>query len=125
MSQLTEPSLLIAGDTWQWRREDLAGDYPASGGWTLGYQLVNAAQRYAFAAATDGDVFAISVPAATTAGYAPGLYTLGGRVTKSTEKHTVFTGSLRIKPDLAGATAAVDTRSHARKVLEAVEALIE
>ncbi len=120
-----EPALLIAGDTWQWRREDLADDYPANDGWSLSYQLINASQRYQFSATADGAFFAVSVAASTTAGYAAGLYALAGRVTKGAEKHTVFTGSIRVKPDLAGASAAVDTRSHARKVLESIEALIE
>jgi len=116
LASTAEPSVLVAGDTWTWRREDLA-HYPASAGWSLSYQLVNSAQRYSFNATADGDAFTVTVAASTTAINVGGLYTLAGQVPKASEKHTVFTGSVCIKPDLAGASVAIDTRSHARKVL--------
>lgn len=120
----TEPVTLIAGDTLAWRREDLTGDYPASGGWALAYRLVNAAGKIDIAAAADGAAFAVSVPAATTASYAPGDYTWVATVTKAGERHTIDTGRITVRADLASAATA-DTRSSARKALDAADAALE
>ena len=40
----TEPTSLRAGNTWQWRREDLS-DYPAST-WTLTYHFRNRTSHF-------------------------------------------------------------------------------
>ena len=119
-----EPLELTAGATWSWRREDLATDYPASAGWALSYALRNAAGRIDIAATADGDAQAISVAAATTASYLPGRYAWSAIVAKSGEKREVGRGVLVVLPDLTVAMA-VDGRSHARKVLDAIEAVIE
>jgi hypothetical protein len=120
-----EPSELRAGDTWKWRREDLE-DYPAPT-WTLKYRFKNAAGGFEVTAAADGVAHAVVVAAATTAPYAAGSYAWVAWVESGAEKYTVDSGELRVLPDLrAGtATAAQDVRSHARRVLEAIEAVLE
>ena len=45
----TEPTRLRAGDTWQWRREDLS-DYPATA-WTLTYWFRNSTDHLDVSAA--------------------------------------------------------------------------
>lgn len=122
----TEPAELRAGDTWEWRREDLAADYPASA-WTLTYRFKNAAGGFEVIAAADGDAFAVTVAAATTAAYAAGTYAWAAQVVSGATKKTVDSGTFKVLPNLfAGqATAASDQRTHARKTLEAVEAVIE
>lgn len=119
-----EPLQLAAGVTWVWRRDDLTGDYPASSGWSLKYLLRSAANHYDIDAAADGDAFAVSVLAATTAGYAAGRYAWSAIVTKAAEKHEVGRGTIVVLPDLT-VNSALDTRSHARKVLDAIAAVIE
>lgn len=117
------PASLRAGDTWAWR--DSYSGYKANEGWTLSYSLVNVGGKIDLPSGgitADGADFAIVVAAATTNGYAPGVYTLVARVTRSGEVHTVRSGTLQVLPNL---TAAADTRSHARKVLEAIEAVLE
>jgi len=117
------PPMLRAGDSWAWR--DSFPDFKANDGWTLAYSLVNAAGKIdlpSLGITADGADFAIAVTATVTAGYAAGVYTQVARVSKSADVLTVGSGTLQV---LANLLTAADTRSHARKVLEAIEAVIE
>lgn len=120
----TEPTEIQAGDTIKWRREDLS-DYPASQGWSLNYNFVGQAGRFAVAAAADGDKFAITIAAAISATYTAGIYQWVAKVSKGTESYTVDSGTCKVLPDLYAKTAALDGRSHAKKVLDSIEAVIE
>ncbi len=116
----------VAGDTWDW---SLAVDgYPATDGWTLKYYLTPriAGTQIVLTAATasDGLGYRVQVSPATSAGYAPGMYEWRARVEKAGAEVTVAQFSLVIQAKVAGLTAS-DNRSHARKVLDAIEALIE
>lgn len=115
----TEPTSLRAGDTWQWRREDLA-DYPASA-WTLTYYFRNASAYFDVTATADGDAFAVSVAKATTAGKASGWYDWIAVATSATERFEVDRGRVEILPDYSAA-AVLDGRTWARKMLDYVEA---
>lgn len=123
----SEPSTLRAGDTWAWTRS--LSDYPASA-WTLKYQFKSAAGGFSITATADGDDYAVSVGAATTAGY----HSFRGAMSwiawvegGSSEKYTVDTGTITIDPDYRNgtSTAAFDDRTHAQIVLDAIEAVIE
>lgn len=116
-----EPTTANAGDTWRWNRT--LADYPASAGWALSYTLINAAAKITINAAASGDDHAVTVSAATTAGYAAGSYDWRARVSKAGEVYTVGEGRITVRNAFAGAT--FDARSHARKTLEAIEATIE
>ncbi len=121
----TEPRAARAGMTWQWRREDLA-DYPASI-WTLKYwfkKTGSSGANFSITATADGDAFAIAVSATTTAGYTAGDYTWAAVVTAGSEAFPVDSGTLELEPRYDQATN-LDDRSHARKVLDAIEAVIE
>jgi hypothetical protein len=115
-----EPAVLVAGDTAKWRRT--LADYPANESWVLTYTLVSAATRYTFTASADGASHLVAVAATTTATWAPGTYTWRAQVSKAGEVFTVGTGTFSVRPTFAAAT---DGRSHARKVLDAIEAVIE
>jgi hypothetical protein len=120
-----EPISVRAGDTWVWRREDLTADYPASV-WTLTYRFKNSAGGFAVVAAADGDYFEATVAAATSASIAAGDYAWQARVTAGAVSHTVGTGVSSVLANLfaTSATVASDQRSQARKVLEAIDAVI-
>ncbi len=120
-----EPIEARAGDTWSWRRDDLA-DYPAPT-WVLKYRAKNAAGGFEIVAAADGAAHLVTVAAATTAGYTAGIYDWFAWVESGAVKTTVDEGKITVKPDFrAGtATAALDARTHARKTLEAINAVIE
>lgn len=117
------PAELRAGDTARWTRE--LSDYPASQGWSLGYKLVTSTAVYSFSASANGDAFDITVAAATTAAWTAGLYQMQEYVSKAGERYTLGTTPLRILPDLAALASGLDVRSHARKVLDAINAWLE
>lgn len=117
-----EPVSLRAGDTWKWKRT--LADYPA-GTWTLKYRFKNAAGYFEIVASADGTDHSVEVSAATTAAYAAGRYTWMAWVEGGSEKYTVDTGTLEVDPDYRASTAAYDGRSHARKMLDAIEAWLE
>lgn len=119
-----EPTALRAGDTWKWTRS--LPDWPAST-WTLKYRAKNAAGGFEITAAASGDDFAVTVAAATTAGYAAGDYTWIAWVEAGTEKFTVDSGAWTVQAEYRTglATVALDDRSHARKVLDAIEGWLE
>lgn len=116
------PTKVIAGDTAQWEKS--LPDYPASAGWVLVYTLINAAAKITITAAADGDDYVVTQPSATTAAWAKGKYKYQARVTLAGVSHTVETGDMEVAANFATETT-LDGRSHARKVLDAVEAVLE
>lgn len=116
-----EPISLIAGDTAKWTRRLDA--YPASAGWALSYELVNAQHRYEIPAVAEGNAYRVLVPAQITKNFAAGSYDWRARVTNAGgEVYTVATGRMTVAPSFG---AAIDGRSHARRTLEAIEAVLE
>lgn len=122
MSADKEPQQIVAGDSLSWTRSFT--DYPASAGWVLAYALRNYQQKIDFSATASGDSFAIAVPAATTAAWAPGSYEWIAFVTKAAERYTVASGEIDITPNLA-IDSPVDGRSHNRKVYDNICAALE
>ena len=119
---IIEPGIITAGDTITWLRS-LPG-YPATGGWALHYALRGLA-AIDIAASADGDNHLVSVIPATSAEYTDGIYTVQGYVTNGTDRITVFSDTITIKPDLVSAVAGYDGRSHVKRVLDSIEAVIE
>ena len=114
------PSKLVAGDSFAWER-DLA-DYPADI-WELTYLFSNADAEFTITATADGTTHVASALPATTEDYVAGRYRWHGRVTDDTDIYTVEDGWLVIDPDPSDKK--VDWRSHARKMLDAIEAALE
>ena len=71
----------------------------------------------------DGDTHLVTVAAATTAGYAAGVYDIVGVVVKAAEKYVVYDGIFEVLTNPATA-GAYDPRTHARRVLDLIEAAI-
>ena len=117
------PAEVTAGDSVSWRRA--GGDYPASDGWQLSYTLVSATKAYTVNAAADGDDYLVTVDASTSTSWDADLYRVQAYVTKDAERHTVGTSLLRVQPNLAAATGGLDTRTHAQKVLDAINTWLE
>ncbi|NQU47026.1 MAG: hypothetical protein HQ519_00120 [Planctomycetes bacterium] len=118
-----EPASVVAGDTVKWTK--LLDDYRPEDGWTLTYEIVSpTADLGSFAAADNGDgSHLVSIAAATTAAWSAGAATWGAYAAKAGERYQVDKGRLVIEADLASASTH-DGRSHARKTLEAIEAVI-
>jgi hypothetical protein len=77
------------------------------------------------ASAADGDNHAFHEAAAATKDWVPGHYRFELRASDGVDVVTVETGETRIAPDLAAIGQSHDGRDHVRKVLDAVEAVIE
>ena len=120
-------SEIIVGDTLDF--ETAVPDYPATGGWTLKFRLVprvtGAAIAITCATAADGVSYRAQVAPATTATWTAGEYTWNSWVEKTGARVTVEDGQVTLLPDPAVTTAPFDNRSHPRKVLAAIEAVIE
>ncbi len=119
----TEPTEIIVGDTLKWRREDLTSNYPASAGWALTYAL-RGPQKINITASADGDYFEVNVTAANTADYKAGDYWWSAYVTKGAERYQIDSGTLKIISNLSAIGDTYDGRSHAKIVLDAIEAVI-
>ncbi|MDX2074695.1 MAG: hypothetical protein SFX19_10105 [Alphaproteobacteria bacterium] len=117
-----EPFEIIAGDLIQWKRQ--LSDYPANAGWSLSYTLINSALKITINTSADGADHAVSESATTSAGWTAGTYNWQARVTKGSEKYVVDEGTIIIKPNFAALTT-FDSRTHVKKVLDAIEACIE
>jgi len=118
---LNIPSQLQVGDTWQWT--ETLSNYPASAGWALSFSLYRYGQAVLGIEATaSGDDFVVSVPAATTTGKAAGQWQWTAYVSKGSDRFTVETGTIKLKPDLATATSTTDLRTDDEKILDALVA---
>jgi hypothetical protein len=117
-----EPSEIRAGNSWFWRRDDLF-DYPASAGWSLTYHFRNASAFFDVAASSDGVGYVITVGKDLTESYAAGDYDWVAVVDNGTDRHEVGRGRLTVLPDYSVASA-LDGRSVARTLLEAVDAIL-
>lgn len=127
-----EPESFTAGDLVQWKRPASSLVLPdgstasAAEGWTLSYVLVKSGAKITISAEASGEDHLVTLAAATTAAYTPGVYTWQAYATKSSARHTVGGGTIEIKPNFAAATSTgYDGRSHVKRVLDALEAKLE
>ncbi len=123
-SQPAVPSKIVAGDTLEF--EVTIDDFPSDEGWTLTYYFFNAAQSFKFQAVADGaGGYSVIVAGAITALWVAGDYSFEGKVASVTaEQHTVDAGSaVQVLADVT-AGLPVDSRSFAKKALDAIEAKI-
>jgi len=112
-----EPSTHEAGTSLIFKRS--FADYPADT-WTLTYYINNTTGAViSFSASADSLSHSVSVTASETSTWAPGRYRMQGRVTDGTDTHTAYNGWLTVTPDLT--STPTDTRSHARKMMDAIE----
>lgn len=120
-----EPSAIFAGDTLAWKRPDLAADY-APGTYSLTYSFrKDGSGATTFSLSSTAADFLISASAATTGAYSAGRYRWSAVIIRVSDsaKITVATGTMEVLPNKASATD--DPRTHARKMLDAIEALME
>ena len=123
--QTIEPLVARAGETWVWERT--FADYPAPT-WALTYTFFFASGVFSVTASASGTAHRVTVSAADSAARTAGRYNWTAQASKgagaSIERYQVGAGAIQILPNLAAATT-YDGRSHARKVLDAINAMIE
>lgn len=76
-------------------------------------------------ASADGIQHKLNVASTITADWSPGLYEYTARVSSGSDVHEVESGQINLVPDLASAVEGHDGRSHAKRTLDAIEAVIE
>lgn len=124
-----EPTVIVAGTTVKWTK-DLSAHYPASQGWSLVYSLRlqtgsgTGDDALDLTAAADGDAFSITIPSTDTVKTA-GLWCWASYIQKDTERYRIDEGTFSLEPDLSAISSTFDGRSHAKTVLDAIEAVIE
>jgi hypothetical protein len=117
----------VAGDTLD-MRETVSG-YPSSAGWELYHNLIpqvgtgTSIMLTATGTSSDHNTY---YPSSVTSAWPAGDYSWFSWVTLSTASRvSIGSGFLTINPNPMTVTTATDNRSHARKVLDAIEATIE
>lgn len=115
------PSQTAAGVTFSARTIQLACPPPD---WTLTAYL-RGPMAIQISARMDGRGFVFTVPASVTATWLPGLYWYAIRASQGADVMELERGDITVTPDLAQAGENYDGRSHARKVLDAIEAVLE
>lgn len=118
-----EPLSFRVGDTVRWTRS--LADYPADAGWQLVYTYVSVASKQVVTATAAGALHSIEITAAGSALWAAGDYTWQATVSKGAERYTIGVGRTVVLVNIAVAAGGLDTSTHARRVLAAVEAVLE
>lgn len=98
-------------------------DFPATEGWQLSYKLRGPAAINIAATIDDGQ-YLVNASPATTGAWIDGNYWAFAVVSLAGEIVTVELGETKILPSLTDLTT-LDQRSHVKKVLDALEALLE
>lgn len=121
----TVPASFIAGETLKWQKT--FADYPASE-WELTYQFrsANGGEFGTFnaTATANGDTFEITVDSADTENLLSGTFYFRAFVEKDGEKYAVDQGEIKCAAKFDDESA-FDGRSQAKRILDAIDALIE
>tara|TARA_R110002012_G_scaffold98074_1_gene235269 strand:+ start:3997 stop:4581 length:585 start_codon:yes stop_codon:yes gene_type:complete len=122
-----EPAEIIAGDRASWKRTDLGTDYPpASYSFKYAARLENSgATEIEITASESGDEYIVEVGQAVTANYKAGTYHWQAYITRTSdsERITVDSGTWQILANRDATNS--DPRNHVKKVLDAIESVIE
>ena len=120
------PSELQLGDFWAWKRDDLASDYPVAD-YSLSYEFNlidgSTAANFTLTATESGNEYIISTSSTTS--YTLRNYNWISYITRSSDSARVKLeeGYVEIQDNYA--TTSNSVRSHAKKILDAVEAVLE
>ncbi len=122
----SEPNELQLGDFWAWKKTDLSDDYPTAS-YSLSYEfnLVDGstAANFTLTATESNNEYIIETSSTTS--YTAGEYNWVSYITRSSDSARIklSEGFTEIQQNYATTTSSV--RSHAKKVLDAIEAVIE
>lgn len=123
-----EPDTLVVGDRWVWRRDDLVSDYPLDE-YALEYRFTEDStgntNAFTISATEAESTYLVEIASAVTASLTAGDYQWAAFIIRSSDNQRVVIdqGRTEILPNLQNTTA--DLRSHAKKVLDAIEAVLE
>ena len=120
-----EPTRFRSGETVKWTKA--LADYSYADGWRLTYYLRGGQGALDIAASADSDGigFSATISAAHTGQLPAGLYWMEGRVAYNGEAYVVVPSyQVTVDPDFSNTAqvqAGYDGRSHARKMLDALQ----
>jgi hypothetical protein len=119
---------IVAGNTINWKKTTLYSDYPNSA-YAIAYQATlngTPGTSFTVTGSVTSEEWIFSITHSDSASITPGIYQWNLYVTKSasSERKVLDSGVWEVVPNISTNTS-VDVQSHARKVLSAVEAVIE
>lgn len=123
-----EPVEIRAGDTVRWQRA--CDDYPASGGNALSYTFLSRTATYQInggMVVNGAENYEVTIPAATTAAWAPGWYRWQAYITDSAtppNRYTVGEGKAQVLPNLQAQSGGFDDREPDEIILDNINAMI-
>lgn len=119
-----EPLEIVAGDFIQWKRSDLATDYPSLE-YTLRYSARLQGAGGTEIEITGGDDHIVQIASSVSNGYTPGVYAWQGYIVRisDSERIMVSQGTWTVQPNRDVSTA--DPRSHAEIMLSKIESVLE
>ena len=128
----TEPTLeeygnpIVAGDYLAWKRTDLGSDYPpASYGLTYSARLNGVGSAISLTASESGTDYIIEYDSTATAVFPVGVYQWSAFITQTSDSNRIQIDSGTWEVIENKATSTTDPEPHAKKVLDALEAVIE
>ncbi len=122
----SEPTELVAGDRWAWKRTDLNAEY-ANSAYTLKYALRlqgAGTTEIAITASASGLEYIVEVGSSTTAAYAVGRYTYQAYITRNSDSERLTIGSGEIQLLANRDEATTNPITNLRQRLENLDAAI-
>lgn len=124
-----EPDILVVGDRWVWRRPDLVTHYPTAD-YALTYEFHEdsgggGSHKFTITATETSTDYLVEIASATTANYNAGEYNWYAFITRTSDSQRIRVDEGHTKLELNFADTNADSRTHAKKVLDAIEATIE
>ncbi len=122
---MDRPTEIISGDSYVF--DVTSNDYPASDSWVLKitYSSATVLKRITAATATNGTDYTVTISTTDSAALTAGVYSVVEAVEKSGERHTINEYQVTVRANLAGASVAADTRTHAKKMLDLIQTAME
>lgn len=122
----TEPTTIIAGDLTQWRKEDYAV-YALGGAHSLVYTFrpAGGGPHVDVTATVSGSEFRVAMLGSVTDTMPPGRWYWSAYLVRTSDSSRVQVDDGEVIVEANRQTNAADTRSHARRTLDAIEAAIE
>lgn len=125
-----EPTEIVVGDFIQWKRSDIAADYPTSSGYTAEYVAritgggSNEIKIPQSASSTDS-YYLFTTDSDTSSGFIPGLYHWQLEITQTSSGNRVVVdiGDFEAIPDMDSNQA--DPRIHAEIMVDKIQTILE
>jgi hypothetical protein len=125
-----EPTEIVVGDFIQWKRSDIADDYPTSSGFTAEYvaRITGGGSteiKMPQAAGSTDDYYLFSVSSVDSALFLPGLYHWQLEITQTSSGNRIVVdiGDFTAVPDMDSNQA--DPRIHAEIMVDKIETILQ